>query len=94
MPTGLTVIVCTFLARMQQAPRTGSLLIELRHIPQLPNVIICISHQVLLHFQDIKLLPVCYGVGNISGQVAVAVKIPGSVGRPLTQRQREVGALQ
>jgi hypothetical protein len=78
---------------MSQAPRPGYWLIKPGHIALPSNASVCIINRVLLHFQDKKFLPVCDGAGNICGQIPVAVKVPNRVGRPLAQRQAEVGAL-
>ena len=48
----------------------------------------------LLHLKDVKFLSVGGGVGNAGRQIAAAVEVARAIGLPLTQGQREVGALQ
>ena len=47
----------------------------------------------LLHFEDVKFLPIGDGIDDVGRQIAVAIKIAYEIGLPLTQRQCEVGAL-
>jgi hypothetical protein len=47
----------------------------------------------LLDLQNVKFLRIGRGVENVGGQVATAIKKAASIGQPLIQWQRQVGAL-